>query len=180
MLPSGFHARCRSGLAKWVAQVDDTDRLAEYIGRAFAVATSGRPGPVVLALPENMLSAAADVPDLRATKRLQPVLGADTVQAIMHALAQSERPLIVAGGPHWSAQAQADLQAFAERQQVPVALGFRRQDYMENHHANYAGDLNVWGRYTGDSSDRTKNRKKVSAKKTAKRRGQGLLEKRGL
>jgi acetolactate synthase-1/2/3 large subunit len=131
------------GLAKWVAQVDDTDRLAEYIGRAFAVATSGRPGPVVLALPENMLSAAADVPDLRATKRLQPVLGADTVQAIMHALAQSERPLIVAGGPHWSAQAQADLQAFAERQQVPVALGFRRQDYMENHHANYAGDLNV-------------------------------------
>ena len=131
------------GLAKWVAQVDDTDRLAEYIGRAFAVATSGRPGPVVLALPENMLSAAADAPDLRATKRLQPVLGADTVQAIMHALAQSERPLIVAGGPHWSAQAQADLQAFAERQQVPVALGFRRQDYMENHHANYAGDLNV-------------------------------------
>ena len=131
------------GLAKWVAQIDDTDRLAEYIGRAFAVATSGRPGPVVLALPENMLSAAADVPDLRATKRLQPVLGADTVQAIMHALAQSERPLIVAGGPHWSAQAQADLQAFAERQQVPVALGFRRQDYMENHHANYAGDLNV-------------------------------------
>ena len=131
------------GLAKWVAQVDDTDRLAEYIGRAFAVATSGRPGPVVLALPENMLSAAADVPDLRATKRLQPELGADTVQAIMHALAQSERPLIVAGGPHWSAQAQADLQAFAERQHVPVALGFRRQDYMENHHANYAGDLNV-------------------------------------
>ena len=131
------------GLAKWVAQVNDTDRLAEYIGRAFRVATSGRPGPVVLALPENMLSAASDVPDLQLTKRLQPVLSADTLQAVMHALAQAERPLIVAGGPHWSAQAQADLQAFAERQQVPVALGFRRQDYMENHHANYAGDLNV-------------------------------------
>jgi acetolactate synthase-1/2/3 large subunit len=131
------------GLAKWVAQVNDTDRLAEYIGRAFAVATSGRPGPVVLALPENMLSAVADVPDLRLSKRLQTVLSPDTVQSVMHALAQAERPLIVAGGPHWSAQAQADLQAFAERQQVPVALGFRRQDYMENHHANYAGDLNV-------------------------------------
>ena len=131
------------GLAKWVAQVNDTDRLPEYIGRAFRVATSGRPGPVVLALPENMLSAASDVPDLQLTKRLQPVLSADTLQAVMHALAQAERPLIVAGGPHWSAQAQADLQAFAERQQVPVALGFRRQDYMENHHANYAGDLNV-------------------------------------
>jgi acetolactate synthase-1/2/3 large subunit len=131
------------GSAKWVAQIDDTDRLAEYIGRAFAVAASGRPGPVVLALPENMLSAAADVPNLRMSKRLQPVLSGDTMQAVMHALAQAERPLIVAGGPHWSAQAQADLQAFAERQQVPVALGFRRQDYMENHHANYAGDLNV-------------------------------------
>ena len=131
------------GLAKWVAQVNDTDRLPEYIGRAFRVATSGRPGPVVLALPENMLSAASDVPDLQLTKRLQTVLSADTLQAVMHALAQAERPLIVAGGPHWSAQAQADLQVFAERQQVPVALGFRRQDYMENHHANYAGDLNV-------------------------------------
>ena len=131
------------GLAKWVAQVNDTDRLPEYIGRAFAVAMSGRPGPVVLALPENMLSAQADVPDLRLTKRLKPVLSADTLQAVMHALAQSERPLIVAGGPHWNAEARADLQAFAERQQVPVALGFRRQDYMDNHHANYAGDLNV-------------------------------------
>ena len=131
------------GLAKWVAQVNDTDRLPEYIGRAFAVAMSGRPGPVVLALPENMLSAAADVPDLRLTKRLKSVLSADTLQAIMHALAESERPLIVAGGPHWNVEARTDLQAFAERQQVPVALGFRRQDYMDNHHANYAGDLNV-------------------------------------
>ncbi len=58
-------------------------------------------------------------------------------------MAQAERPLVVVGGPHWSAQAQADLQAFAERQNVPVAVAFRRQDYMDNHHANYAGDLNV-------------------------------------
>ena len=131
------------GLAKWVAQVNDTARLPEYIGRAFRVALSGRPGPVVLALPENMLSASADVPDMHIPKVIsQPVPGA-SMQAIMHELAQSQRPLVVVGGPHWSTQAQADLQAFAERQQIPVAAGFRRQDYIDNHHANYVGDLNV-------------------------------------
>ncbi len=132
-----------SGLAKWVAQVNDTDRLPEYIARAFRVAMSGRPGPVVLALPENMLSASADVADLRIPEMLEQSIPASAVQAIMHALGQAEKPLIVVGGPHWNAQAQADLHAFAESQQVPVALGFRRQDYMENHHASYAGDLNV-------------------------------------
>lgn len=131
------------GLAKWVAQVDHTDRLPEYIGRAFRVAMSGRPGPVVLALPENMLSAFADVPDLRLSEIVSQPLPINATQAIMHALGQAEKPLIVVGGPHWNGQAQADLHAFAERQQVPVAAGFRRQDYMENHHANYAGDLNV-------------------------------------
>ena len=131
------------GLAKWVAQVDDTDRLPEYIGRAFRVAMSGRPGPVVLALPENMLSAAADTPDLMMPEVVTQPLPDTIAQTILHELALSERPLIVVGGPHWDAQAQADLQAFAETQQVPVAVGFRRQDYIDNHHANYAGDLNV-------------------------------------
>lgn len=131
------------GLAKWVAQVNDTDRLAEYIGRAFRVAMSGRPGPVVLALPENMLSATADIPDLSVPELPETILSTDTIRDIMHALGQSERPLIVAGGPHWNPEAQADLQAFAEVQNIPVAVGFRRQDYIDNHHANYAGDLNV-------------------------------------
>ncbi|MGJ8622690.1 MAG: thiamine pyrophosphate-binding protein [Yoonia sp.] len=131
------------GLAKWVAQVNDTDRLPEYIGRAFRVAMSGRPGPVVLALPENMLSGSADVPDLTMPALPAPILSSDTIQSVMHALSQAERPLIVAGGPHWNTQAQADLQAFSETQQVPVAVAFRRQDYIDNHHANYAGDLNV-------------------------------------
>lgn len=130
-------------IAKWVAQVDDTDRLPEYIGRAFRVAMSGRPGPVVLALPENMLSAAADVADLRRSKLAASAVPDHAVQDIMQALGQAERPLVVVGGPHWSAQAQADLQAFAEQQQLPVAVGFRRQDYIDNRHACYAGDLNV-------------------------------------
>jgi len=131
------------GLAKWVAQVNDTDRLPEYIGRAFRVAMSGRPGPVVLALPENMLSACADVPDIKIPGVISRPLPDTTAEMILHELAQSERPLVVVGGPHWSAQAQADLHAFAEHQKVPIAAGFRRQDYMDNRHANYVGDLNV-------------------------------------
>ncbi|MEM8537299.1 MAG: thiamine pyrophosphate-binding protein [Pseudomonadota bacterium] len=130
-------------LAKWVAQVDHTDRLPEYIARAFRVAMSGRPGPVVLALPENMLSAQADVPDVPVPAFDAASVPPDTAQNILHALAQSQRPLAVVGGPHWSAQAQADLQAFAETQMVPVVAGFRRQDRIDNHHACYAGDLNV-------------------------------------
>ena len=131
------------GLAKWVAQVDDTDRLPEYIARAFHVATSGRPGPVVLALPENMLSAEADVPDITLPLLPASELSSTTIQTVMHALSRAERPLVVAGGPHWSEEAQADLQAFAETQNLPVAVSFRRQDYIDNHHRCYAGDLNV-------------------------------------
>jgi acetolactate synthase-1/2/3 large subunit len=130
-------------MAKWVAQVDHTDRLPEYISRAFRVAMSGRPGPVVLALPENILSAPADVPDIHLPQPVPDTLPPQAVQRIMHALAAAERPLVVVGGSQWSAQAQADLQAFAETQQVPVIAGFRRQDYMDNHHGCYAGNLSV-------------------------------------
>ncbi len=131
------------GLAKWVAEVDQTERLPEYIGRAFHMALSGRPGPVVLALPEDMLSAFADVPDLPGPVR---VLGHDLTTVagqIMDRLARAKQPLVIVGGPHWSATAAADLGRFATTQGLPVALGFRRQDYLDNRHPNYAGDLNV-------------------------------------
>ncbi|MEO1637616.1 MAG: thiamine pyrophosphate-binding protein [Pseudomonadota bacterium] len=131
------------GLAKWVAQVDQTERLPEYIARAFRLAMSGRPGPVVLALPENMLSAVADVADIHLPEPVPASLSPDQIQAVMHVLAEADRPLVVVGGPHWSRQAQADLQAFAETQQIPVVTGFRRQDRIDNHHGCYAGDLNV-------------------------------------
>lgn len=131
------------GLAKWVAEVDQTERLPEYIGRAFHMALSGRPGPVVLALPEDMLSAFADVPDLPGPVQ---VLGHDLTTVagqIMDRLARTKQPLVIVGGPHWSATAAADLGRFATTQGLPVALGFRRQDYLDNRHPNYAGDLNV-------------------------------------
>lgn len=131
------------GLAKWVAEVDQTARLPEYIARAFRVAVAGRPGPVVLALPEDMLSDAAHVPDLPGPiRQAAPDLAPAAAEA-MALIARAERPLVIAGGPLWSAQAAADLQAFAERQGLPVAVGFRRQGHMDNRHPCYAGDLNV-------------------------------------
>ena len=131
------------GLAKWVAEVDQTERLPEYIGRAFHMAMAGRPGPVVLALPEDMLSALADVPDLPGPVRVLPTDVTAAATAVMARLTGAKRPLVVVGGPHWSAQAGADLARFATTQGLPVALGFRRQDYLDNRHPNYAGDLNV-------------------------------------
>lgn len=131
------------GLAKWAAEVDQVERLPEYISRAFTVATGGRPGPVVLALPEDMLTAEADVPDCGGH-----VIGltpdwSEVARALLWRLRDYKRPLVVVGGPHWSPQAAADLARFARTQGLPVALGFRRQDYMDNRHPHYVGDLNV-------------------------------------
>ncbi|EYD73966.1 Thiamine pyrophosphate-requiring enzyme [Rubellimicrobium mesophilum DSM 19309] len=130
-------------LAKWAAEIETTERIPEYVARAFRVATSGRPGPVVLSLPEDVLNEEAEVPD-RAPAG--PTLGPDwsgAAREAMEVLRGAERPLVVVGGPHWSAEAGADLVRFAEAQGLPVAAGFRRQDYMDNRHPNYVGDLNV-------------------------------------
>lgn len=129
-------------LAKWVAEVEDTARLPEYISRAFHVAQAGRPGPVVLALPEDMLSSEADVPDLGPANPAEAVLCRARAGDIMARLASAERPLVIAGG-RWSARAAEDLRRFAEMNDLPVAVDFRRQDYMDNRSLSYVGDLNV-------------------------------------
>jgi acetolactate synthase-1/2/3 large subunit len=129
------------GLAKWTAQINQTERLGEYIARAFRVAMSGRPGPVVLALPEDMLSALVD--HAPAAPISPPVRPAPDGQAILDLLADAERPLIVAGGPLWSQTAADNLAMFAATQNIPMTTGFRRQDLADNSHPCYAGDLNV-------------------------------------
>jgi acetolactate synthase I/II/III large subunit len=130
-------------IAKWAAEVRQTDRLPEYISRAFHVATSGRPGPVVLALPEDMLSDVADVADVPPpAPRLTGIDPAATA-AVTTELARAQRPLVVVGGPHWSPQAATDLATFAKTWALPVAVSFRRQDRLDNDHPAYAGDLGV-------------------------------------
>lgn len=131
------------GLAKWAAQVDDTARLPEYIARAFRVATSGRPGPVVLALPENMLSAVTEVADFSGGVAHDPAPDPDAVKAIVDQIGAAERPLVIVGGPHWNQTAADALLDFARVMQVPVATGFRRQDRCDNRSPLYIGDMAV-------------------------------------
>ncbi|MFN3276941.1 MAG: thiamine pyrophosphate-binding protein [Paracoccus hibiscisoli] len=130
-------------LAKWVAQIDATDRIAEYVARAFHVAMSGRPGPVVLALPEDMLSGHADIPDLTAANTPLSHVAPQSVQAVADALATAKRPLVVAGGSQWSQDTAEDLARFAAAWDLPVAVPFRRQDRMDNTLPHYVGDLGV-------------------------------------
>jgi acetolactate synthase-1/2/3 large subunit len=132
-----------SPLAKWAAEVDDTARIPEYLARAFEVALSGRPGPVVLALPEDMLSAEAEVADLPAVGRRVAGVAPAAVEAVEAALAKAERPLVVVGGALWTEAAAADLARFAAARGLPVAATFRRQDYLDNRLVAYAGDLGV-------------------------------------
>ncbi|MCP3971017.1 MAG: thiamine pyrophosphate-binding protein [Rhodobacteraceae bacterium] len=130
-------------LAKWAAEIDQTDRIPEYVNRAFHVATSGRPGPVVLALPEDMLSASADVPVLAPTAAPKTSVSPEAAERTHDMLDRAERPLVIAGGGGWSAEACADLARFAAAQGLPVATSFRRQDLMDNRLPNYVGDLGV-------------------------------------
>ena len=128
-------------MAKWVAQVDDAARLPEYISQAFHVAMNGRKGPVVLALPEDMLRDKADAIDTRPYNVAQASPGASQMDEMRNLLAKAERPMIVVGGSGWTPDACADLQAFAEANRVPVAASFRCQDHIDNSSDCYVGFL---------------------------------------
>jgi len=130
-------------LAKWAAQIEDPARIPEYVLRAFHTATSGRPGPVVLALPEDMLEQVAQVADPKPFEPAHSAPRHGDVLGIQAELAQAQRPLIIVGGSGWTAEACGDLKAFAESNSVPVAASFRRQDLFDNAHANYAGHLGL-------------------------------------
>ncbi len=129
--------------AKWVAQIDRVDRVPEYVAHAFRVALSGRPGPVVLALPEDVLSAKAVVADVGAVSPTVAYPGVSQMNELRAMLASAQRPLIIAGGSGWTATACADLRHFAEVNALPVACAFRNQDVFDNGHPNYAGDVGI-------------------------------------
>lgn len=131
------------GFAKWVGEVHDPHRLPEYVARAFHTALQGRPGPVVLVLPEDMLTQPTTATVL---PLVQPALAAPApqdMQRLRELLAAAERPLVIAGGPGWTAQACKDLQRFAEAWQLPVGCAFRFQDTFDNRHPLYAGDVGI-------------------------------------
>lgn len=130
-------------LAKWVGEIDRADRIPEYISHAFHIAQTGRPGPVVLALPEDMLSGPATgaaVP--RATLPSGAAADADIAAAI-NRLAQAKRPMVIAGGGGWNAQAASALGEFSKTMGLPVGASFRCQDYLDNRHPNYVGDVGI-------------------------------------
>lgn len=130
-------------LTKWVAQIDLTERIPEYLSHAWHVAKAGRPGPVALALPEDMLAARAAVADGRPAAEVSPKATGEDMHRVVQMLRRSTRPLLVVGGPGWSPETAERVTAFAERHALPVAAAMRRQDYVDNRRPCYVGDLGL-------------------------------------
>ena len=131
------------GLAKWVGEVQHADRLPEYISRAFHTALQGRPGPVVLVLPEDMLTTLTSVAVLPRAEPAHAWPAPGALRDLRALLLAAQRPLLIAGGSGWDAEAARALQRFAENWQLPVGCGFRFQDTFDNRHPLYAGDVGI-------------------------------------
>ena len=130
-------------MAKWVAQIDRATRIPELLARAFHVATSGRPGPVVLALPEDMLVSEADVRDAAPYTPAQPQPTDRDLARIREALSAAQRPLVIVGGSPWNDEAHDALTAWAETNRIPVASGWRCEAHVDNTSSVYAGHLGL-------------------------------------
>jgi acetolactate synthase I/II/III large subunit len=130
-------------MAKWVAQIDRVDRIPELIARAFATACSGRPGPVVLALPEDMLSTSSDVDDALRFNAAQAYPGAAQIEQLQALLRRAERPLAIIGGADWTPTTSDALREFFEANELPAGAAFRRQDALDNDSPSYVGDIGI-------------------------------------
>lgn len=137
------YRRMYGSTVKWATQIDRADRIPEYVSRAFRVATSGRPGPVVLALPEDMLSATAQVRDDAPVAPITIAPAQSQIDALRSLLAGAKNPLVIVGGSGWDASACAALADFSEANALPVACAFRNQDIFDNEHPHYAGDVGL-------------------------------------
>lgn len=131
-------------VAKWVAQIDHVDRIPEYISRAYSVATSGRPGPVVLALPEDTLWGVSTAPDLPPYQRVEAHPGAADMERMRQLLERAQRPLMIVGGSCWTPQALADMAQFARRFSLPVGVAWRRLECYDQADPNFCGHIG-WG-----------------------------------
>lgn len=128
-------------VTKWVAQIDDVDRIPEFMARAFAVANSGRPGPVALALPEDMLRDLSDVQPVRASPITSQIPDPAAIINVKALLQDSKQPVLILGGSQWTPKAREAIHQFATRNHIPVATGFRRHSLYDNRSANYIGNL---------------------------------------
>ena len=130
-------------IAKWVVEIEDAARIPELVTRAFAVATSGRPGPVVIALPEDMLTSEVDAPKALPFTPVETRPGAAELDRLEALLKAAEKPFVILGGTRWSERAVADMRAIAESWALPVGVSFRRQMLFDHLHGNYAGDVGI-------------------------------------
>lgn len=131
-------------MAKWAVEIDDVERIPEIVARAWTTAMTGRPGPVVVALPEDMLSSRTAVPALPGLAKVaEPAPGPAAVEEALGRLATAKRPLILIGGTNWTRTGRAALQAFAEASDIPVVAAFRYQDQFDNFSPVFAGEAGV-------------------------------------
>ncbi|HVJ51399.1 MAG TPA: thiamine pyrophosphate-binding protein [Aliidongia sp.] len=137
------YRRMYGQMAKWVAEIDHAHRIPEFVNRAFSVATSGRPGPVVLALPEDMLRDTVEAMDALPFKPVQAHPGAAQMIELSERLSKARRPFMIVGGGTWNAEAKADIEVFATAWDLPVGVSFRCQDYVSNELPVFAGDVGI-------------------------------------
>jgi acetolactate synthase-1/2/3 large subunit len=137
------YRRMYGSVAKWAAQIDRAERIPEYVAHAYRTAMSGRPGPVVLALPEDVLTAAAACADAPQVSAVAAAPDAHDVAQVHALLANARAPLVMVGGSRWDADACRALVGWAEANALPVAAAFRRQDLFDNRHPQYAGDVGI-------------------------------------
>lgn len=140
---SHFFGPSTKGMAKRVERIDSPERIPEVVARAFATAMNGRPGPVVVVLPEDMLTQTVHVAPLPKVLPVENAISASGLKQIQSLLENAKTPMVIAGGPAWNAAAAKSLQKFAENWNLPVANAFRFQDCFDNHHPLYIGDIGI-------------------------------------
>jgi acetolactate synthase-1/2/3 large subunit len=137
------YRRMYGPMTKWVAQIDRVERIPEYVSRAFHTAMSGRPGPVLLALPEDTLFAEAAVADVPKHHVIRPTVSSSDIQEVRKLLENAQRPFVLLGGGGWNREATQKLQKWAETHGLPVGTSFRCQDLFDNRSPSYAGDVGI-------------------------------------
>jgi acetolactate synthase I/II/III large subunit len=140
---TSFFGPSTKGMAKRVERIDEPDRIPEYVARAFATAMNGRPGPVVLVLPEDMLVKQTSARPLPRVEAVEAWSDPGALRTLREMLLAAQQPMVIAGGGGWTPQAAQALQRFAENWKLPVGNAFRFQDTFDNHHPQYAGDVGI-------------------------------------